>query len=212
MVEGLQSKRGVSQAGRDAGAPRGAAPTGSILPCCNPAQALPYFGLSRRLLYIPEGGALVGCQPPVRGRSFQLRLGSSPWEPKAPDDPENLQLTLTRRFSHVQADPLRDPVLCRHPLRRFHRARAREGAPKSRLHCVDRADSANADTAKMAFLQSLAQGLGNKQPGKSPRKPFESKVARTECTSDGPMTTCCGACGCCAWTGDGNGPRCVSNC
>jgi hypothetical protein len=85
-------------------------------------------------------------------------------------------------------------------------------APKSRLHCVERADSANADTAKVAFLQSLAQGLGNKKPAKSPQKPFESKVARTECTSDGPMTTCCGACGCCTWTGDGNGPRCVSNC
>ncbi len=37
-------------------------------------------------------------------------------------------------------------------------------------------------------------------------------LPRVECTSDGPMTTCCGPCGCCTWTGDGNGPRCVSNC
>lgn len=88
-----------------------------------------------------------------------------------------------------------------------------EAAPKSRLNCGERTAPANADAAKVAFLQSLAQGLGSKQPAKSPRKmPFENKVARTECTSDGPMTTCCGACGCCTWTGDGNGPRCVSNC
>lgn len=84
-------------------------------------------------------------------------------------------------------------------------------APKTRLQRVERTAPANADAAKVAFLQSLAQGL-DKQPAKSPRKPLHSKVARTECTSDGPMTTCCGACGCCTWTGDGNGPRCVSNC
>lgn len=89
---------------------------------------------------------------------------------------------------------------------------AAAGAPKNRQHCVERAEPANTDAAKVTFLQSLAQGLGSKQPAKSPRKPFGSKVARTECTSDGPMTTCCGACGCCTWTGDGNGPRCVSNC
>lgn len=87
-----------------------------------------------------------------------------------------------------------------------------EEAPKSRLHRVERAAPADAQAAKVAFLQSLAQGLGSKQPAKAPQKPVENKVARTECTSDGPMTTCCGACGCCTWTGDGNGPRCVSNC
>ena len=87
-----------------------------------------------------------------------------------------------------------------------------EVAPKSRLSCGERTAPANADAAKVAFLQSLAQGLGNKKPGKAPQKPFESKVARTQCTSDGPMTSCCGPCGCCTWTGDGNGPRCVSTC
>jgi hypothetical protein len=84
-------------------------------------------------------------------------------------------------------------------------------APKTRVQRVERAAPPAADAAKIAFLQSLAQGNG-KQPAKSPRKPVDNKVARTECTSDGPMTTCCGACGCCTWTGDGNGPRCVSNC
>jgi hypothetical protein len=26
------------------------------------------------------------------------------------------------------------------------------------------------------------------------------------------MTTCCAPCGCCTWTGDGNGPSCKSWC
>ncbi len=43
-------------------------------------------------------------------------------------------------------------------------------APKTRLHRVERTAPANADAAKIAFLQSLAQGLG-KQPAKSPANP-----------------------------------------
>jgi len=74
--------------------------------------------------------------------------------------------------------------------------------------CGERVSAPSADTAKIAFLRSLTQSLG-KQPGK---QPMNTKMPRTECTSDGPMTTCCGSCGCCTWTGDGNGPNCKSWC
>ncbi len=85
-----------------------------------------------------------------------------------------------------------------------------EEAPKNRLHRVERA--APADAAKVAFLQSLAQGMGSKQPAKAPRKPVDNKLGRVECTSDGPLNTCCGPCGCCTWYAEDRSPRCVSNC
>lgn len=42
--------------------------------------------------------------------------------------------------------------------------------------------------------------------------PTSARPRETICTGDGPITTCCGPCGCCTWFGDGNGPVCKSTC
>jgi hypothetical protein len=84
-------------------------------------------------------------------------------------------------------------------------------APKPRVQRVERAAPPATDAAKIAFLQSLAQGL-DKQPAKSPRKPINNKLGRQGCSSDGPVTTCCAPCGCCTWFAEDQSPRCVSNC
>lgn len=76
----------------------------------------------------------------------------------------------------------------------------------------ERVAPAAPDAATLAFLQSLSQGHDQQQTAKSPRRPG-NKAQRVECTSDGPMTTCCGPCGCCFWSADeGSSPRCVSHC
>ncbi len=84
-------------------------------------------------------------------------------------------------------------------------------APHSRLQRIERVSSPTGEAAKMAFVRSLSQENG-KQPAGSPGRPTSNKRPREGCTSDGPMTTCCAPCGCCTWTGDGNGPSCKSWC
>jgi hypothetical protein len=91
-------------------------------------------------------------------------------------------------------------------------ARSAGEAPRASVRCEDGAAAPSADGAKVAFLRSLVQQQGAKPGTSSSRRPLPTKMPRTECTSDGPITTCCGSCGCCTWTGDGNGPNCKSWC
>jgi hypothetical protein len=86
-----------------------------------------------------------------------------------------------------------------------------QSAAGPRLECGDRAVAQTGNAEKIAFLKSLGFDKA-KQPNQTSKRPGTAKLARTECTSDGPMTTCCGSCGCCTWTGDGNGPTCKSWC
>ena len=86
-------------------------------------------------------------------------------------------------------------------------------APKASARCADRAAAPSADASKVAFLRSLVQQQSaDPKPAHSPRRPMNSKLGRVECTSDGPLTTCCGPCGCCTWTPENASPNCKSNC
>lgn len=84
-------------------------------------------------------------------------------------------------------------------------------APKPRLQAAERVAPQTPDAAKIAFLQSLVQGNGKQTP-KSPRGPINTKMAPVACTGEGGMTTCCGPCGCCTWSGMGDGAHCASHC
>jgi hypothetical protein len=64
------------------------------------------------------------------------------------------------------------------------------------------------EAARAAFLRSLAQEDG--KPGA--KRPMNTKMAPVACTGEGGMTTCCGPCGCCTWSGFGDGAHCASNC
>jgi hypothetical protein len=86
-------------------------------------------------------------------------------------------------------------------------------APKASARCADRASATSADASKVAFLRSLVQQQSaDSKPAHSSRRPMNSKLARVECTSDGPVTTCCGPCGCCTWWPNESSPNCKSNC
>jgi len=89
-------------------------------------------------------------------------------------------------------------------------ASAPQKAPHARAQHVEKAPPAF-EAARAAFLQSLAQEDG--KPGApAARRPMNTKMAPVACTGDGGMTTCCGPCGCCTWSGFGDGAHCASNC
>ena len=83
-------------------------------------------------------------------------------------------------------------------------------SPRSaRLERVERTAPPAVDAAKIAFVQSLAQGHVTK-PGKSPRQALKALPVSCEESWFFNWTKCCSEYGCCSWYGDGQGPVCIN--